>query len=146
MQLTTDQTTALLRLIADLTEQRDAARADYQQLNSEWDERERRAAEERASQPNHEEIALLEVLRAWMPLPWRWHHLRNGEVAYAETEQGEWQVKWCARETWEAALLFAPKGARGVAEVDRKVSGATRLAALVGIVARGQPGETEVAR
>lgn len=63
MELTTDQTTALLRLIADLTEQRDTARADFQRLDREWDEHERCAAEERASEPNHEEIALLEVLR-----------------------------------------------------------------------------------
>jgi hypothetical protein len=36
-------------------------------------------------------------------------------------------------------LLFVPTGRNATADVERKVTGATRLAALVGIVARGLP-------
>lgn len=139
MELTTDQVVALLRLVADLTEQRDAANAAYRELNREWDEYERRLAAERASEPNVEDIALLEVLNAWTSWGWRWHHLRAGEVAFAEVPQGEWQVEFRTGERDEAALLFMPKGRRSPAEVERKVTGATRLAALVRIVAHGLP-------
>lgn len=52
MQLTTDQVAALLRLVAELTEQRDTAHANYQRLNREWDEYEQRAQIEKASQPD----------------------------------------------------------------------------------------------
>lgn len=139
MQLTTDQVVALLRLVAELTEQRDTAWANYQRLNREWGEFEQRTQIERASQPDPEEVALLEVLRAWNGLAWRWHYLRDGSIAFAEVPQGEWQVEFRRGEPCEAALLFAVKGSRGVAEVERKVSGPTRLSALVGLVARGLP-------
>lgn len=139
MQLTTEQASALLRLVAELTEQRDTACANFQRLNREWDEYEQRAQIERASQGDPEDAALLEVLRAWNGLAWRWHYLRDGSIAYAEVPHGEWQVEFRRGEPCEAVLLFARKGVRGVAEVERKVSGATRLAALVGIVARGLP-------
>ena len=139
MELTTDQVVALLRLVADLTEQRDAANARFQGLNREWDEYQEEQRRQRASEPNVEDIALLEVLNAWTPWGWRWHHLRAGQVAFAEVPQGEWQVEFRTGERDEAALLFVPKGRNATADVDRKVTGATRLAALVGIVARGLP-------
>lgn len=139
MQLTTDQVVALLGLVAELTEQRDTAHANYQRLNREWDEYEQRAQIEKASQGDPEEVALLEVLRAWNGLAWRWHYLRDGSIAFAEVPQGEWQVEFRRGEPCEASLLFARKGSRGVADVERKAAGATRLAALVGIVTRGLP-------